>query len=71
MIMMISFNGWIVISFSAGFLTGIISLMIAGIIYAKKQPRKVAQSMMKFELQTEEQNLARLKKKVKEAMNEK
>lgn len=61
----------IIISFSSGFVAGIISLMIAGIIYAKKQPRKVAESMMKFELQTEEQNLVRLKRKVKEAMNEK
>jgi hypothetical protein len=59
----------IIIIFSSGFLTGIISLMVYGIIYAKRQPRKVAESMMKFELQNEEQNLARLKKKVREAMN--
>ena len=58
-----------IIIFSGGFLTGILFIMIAGIVYAKRQPRKVAESMMKFEIQNEEQNLERLKRKIKENFN--
>jgi len=51
--------------FILGFISGIICVFIGAIIYAKRQPRKVAESMMKFELQNEEQNVARLKAKIK------
>jgi predicted DNA-binding transcriptional regulator len=57
-----------IIIFSLGFLSGILAIGVIGIVYARRQPRKVAESMMKFEMQTEEQNLERLKKKVREGM---
>ena len=55
-----------IIIFSAGFFSGIFCIAVCGIVYARRQPRKVAESMMKFEIQNEEQNLERLKRKIKE-----
>ena len=51
--------------FIFGIFAGIIIVFVGSIIYAKRRPRKVAESMMKFELSNEEKNVARLKQKLK------
>ena len=56
--------------FIFGMFAGIVIVFVGSLVYAKRQPRKVAESMMKFELQTEEQNVARLKSKIQQYKDE-
>jgi len=51
--------------FLLGLISGVIGVFIGAFIYAKRQPRKVAQSLLQFELFNEEQYNKRIKEKLK------